>query len=296
MEEQQRDKDALEEKQAKVKKNLEKLNGMLKELEDLKADLNSQKAQKNEAMKNVKAEQAGISDEKKSLEAEISKLNAKQLEIQGAISTEESRIAEEARKAEEAEKAKATARVHEASNSSGTTSSGTTSSGTKTASKSSSPGKSKVTTTYHKPSAPVGKAPAVSSGMFTRPASGIFTSGFGTRWGAMHNGVDIAAGKGTPIVAAASGTVEVSTFGSPGNWGGYGNVIIINHGNGYKTLYGHMSSRSVGVGTKVSKGQVIGAMGNTGDVVAGKGGDGTHLHFEIFKNGSRVNPAGYINL
>ena len=127
-----------------------------------------------------------------------------------------------------------------------------------------------------------------------KPAAGAYTSGFGPRWGTMHNGVDIAAGKGTPIVASASGTVAVSTHGSPGNWGGYGNVVIIDHGNGFRTLYGHMNSRSVSAGAKVSKGQVIGTMGNTGDVVAGPGGDGTHLHFEIWKGGGRVNPMSYL--
>ena len=121
------------------------------------------------------------------------------------------------------------------------------------------------------------------SGMFIRPTTGPKTSDYGQRWGRLHAGVDIANGKGTPIYAAASGKVITA-----GWMNGYGNTIMISHPNGYTTLYAHLNSISVSVGQQVSQGQRIGGMGNTGNVKAGPGGDGTHLHFEI-------HPGGYKN-
>lgn len=95
-----------------------------------------------------------------------------------------------------------------------------------------------------------------------------------------HEGMDFAPGEGMPIPAAASGTVELA-----GTNGGFGNCVIINHGNGLKTLYGHMQSTpSVTVGQQVSAGQIIGAVGNTGVSF------GAHLHFEVHVNGAPVNP------
>lgn len=99
-----------------------------------------------------------------------------------------------------------------------------------------------------------------------------------------HGGVDIAASYGTAIWAADGGTIIVSSDG----WnGGYGNYIIIDHGNGVQTRYAHMSSRAVSVGAHVSKGQVIGYVGSTG------ASTGAHIHFEVWNNGSRVNPMSY---
>lgn len=95
-----------------------------------------------------------------------------------------------------------------------------------------------------------------------------------------HEGMDFAPGEGTPIPAAASGTVELA-----GTNGGYGNCVIIDHGNGLKTLYGHMQSTPVvSVGQTISAGTVIGAVGNTGVSF------GAHLHFEVHVNGTPVNP------
>ena len=114
------------------------------------------------------------------------------------------------------------------------------------------------------------------------PVSGPVVSGFGMRWGRMHEGIDIAVGYGTPIHAAASGTVVFS-----GWMGGYGNFVIIDHGGGVATAYGHQSSIAVGGGT-VSQGQVIGYVGCTGHCF------GPHLHFEVRVNGSPVDPMGYL--
>lgn len=115
------------------------------------------------------------------------------------------------------------------------------------------------------------------------PASGPVVSGFGIRWGRLHAGIDIAAGYGTPIRAAASGTVV-----SAGWNGGYGNYTLIDHGNGLSTGYAHQSSIAVGAGASVSQGQVIGYVGNTGHSF------GAHLHFEVRVGGSPVDPLGYL--
>jgi murein DD-endopeptidase MepM/ murein hydrolase activator NlpD len=124
--------------------------------------------------------------------------------------------------------------------------------------------------------------PASSAG-FIWPASGTLTSGFGWRWGRMHEGIDIAAPTGTPISAAASGTVIYA-----GWMGGYGNLVVIDHGNGLATAYGHQSSIAVGSGTYVSQGQTIGYVGSTGHST------GPHVHFEVRVNGSPVDPLGYL--
>ncbi|MBN2854365.1 M23 family metallopeptidase [Patescibacteria group bacterium] len=100
-----------------------------------------------------------------------------------------------------------------------------------------------------------------------------------------HNGLDIANKTGTAIYAAEAGTVEISASG----WnGGYGNTILINHGDGKKTRYGHLSVLYVKVGDSVEKGENIGAMGSTGRST------GPHLHFEVVINGTRYNPLNYI--
>jgi murein DD-endopeptidase MepM/ murein hydrolase activator NlpD len=114
------------------------------------------------------------------------------------------------------------------------------------------------------------------------PVSGPITSGFGWRWGRMHEGIDIGASCGTTIHAAASGTVIYA-----GWMGGYGNLTIIDHGGGMATAYGHQSSIYVGGGS-VSQGQAIGAVGSTGHST------GCHLHFEVRVNGTPVNPLNYL--
>jgi len=121
-----------------------------------------------------------------------------------------------------------------------------------------------------------------STGKMAWPTSGYrITQYFSWR----HTGVDIANKIGTPIYAADSGVVVISQ----GGWnGGYGNTIVIDHGNGVKTRYGHMSKLFAKVGDEVAKGENIGAMGSTGRST------GPHLHFEVLIRGTRTNPLNYI--
>jgi murein DD-endopeptidase MepM/ murein hydrolase activator NlpD len=117
---------------------------------------------------------------------------------------------------------------------------------------------------------------------FVWPVGGPVVSPFGWRWGRMHEGIDIAAGYGTPIAAAAAGTVIYA-----GWMGGYGNLIIVDHGGGIATAYAHQSSFAVGGGS-VAQGQTLGYVGCTGHCY------GPHLHFEVRVNGSAVDPLGYL--
>lgn len=112
----------------------------------------------------------------------------------------------------------------------------------------------------------------------------MITSRFGPRWGTTHTGTDIAAVTGTTIVAAAAGTVEFS--GDQGN--GYGRYVVINHGNGVKTLYGHCNTLNVSTGEYVTQGQKIAEVGSTGN------SSGPHLHFEIRVNGKVTDPQNYL--
>ena len=116
------------------------------------------------------------------------------------------------------------------------------------------------------------------------PVLGPVTSPFGWRWGRMHEGIDIGAGSGTPIRAAAAGTVIHA-----GWLGGYGNLTVIDHGGGVATAYGHQSGLAAGSGAFVAQGQVIGYVGSTGYST------GPHLHFEVRVNGVPQDPLGYLS-
>lgn len=120
-----------------------------------------------------------------------------------------------------------------------------------------------------------------STGNYMRPVSGGYISSkYGYRGREFHTGVDIAAPKGTPIMAADGGTVASVVY----SGSGYGYHVIINHSNGEQTLYGHCSAIYVSVGEKVDKGQVIAAVGQTGRAY------GYHCHFEVRRNGKHVYP------
>jgi len=115
------------------------------------------------------------------------------------------------------------------------------------------------------------------------PCDGVVVSGFGMRWGRMHEGIDIGCAYGTPNRAAASGTIIYA-----GWLGGYGNLVVVDHGNGLSTAYAHASSILVSVGQSVSQGQTVSLVGSTGHST------GPHLHFEVRVNGVAVDPLPYL--
>lgn len=251
----QDDKRLLEEKQAQVKQELASLEKMLKDLETMNLQLNAQRSQKDQLMATLQQQEEEVHAEKLELEEQAAILTGQQAAIQRAIQMEEQRIAEVAR-----QQAAAAAAASAGASSGGGTS--------------------------------VAPPPDVSSGTWTRPAAGNLTSGLGMRWGEYHAGIDIANKVSVPIVSAADGVV-IRSYYSPS----YGNAIFISHyinGQVYTTVYAHMSSRSVGSGAVVKKGQTIGYMGNTGYST------GQHLHFELHvgewnaSKSNAVNPLNYI--
>jgi len=124
---------------------------------------------------------------------------------------------------------------------------------------------------------------APSASGFIWPVNGPVVSGFGMRWGRMHEGIDIAASSGTPVHAAAAGTVIHA-----GWLGGYGNLVVVDHGNGLSTAYAHASAILVAVGQHVAQGETVSLVGSTGNST------GPHLHFEVRVNGSAVDPLLYL--
>jgi len=123
------------------------------------------------------------------------------------------------------------------------------------------------------------------SGQLIWPVDGPVVSGFGYRWGRMHEGIDIAVPAGTPIRAADAGTVVLVQ--SEAESGGYGNFTCLDHGGGLQTCYAHQSSFAITSGS-VSQGDIIGYVGCTGHCF------GDHLHFEVRINGAPTDPLGYL--
>lgn len=129
----------------------------------------------------------------------------------------------------------------------------------------------------------VGDIGRISGAGLIWPVRGTVTSEYGTRWGRMHEGIDIAAPTGTPIRAAKAGTVIFV-----GQQGGYGNMVLVDHGGGFVTAYPHQSRFGTSEGAGVSQGQVIGYVGCSGSCT------GPHLHFETRVNGVAQNPRRYL--
>lgn len=277
MREQAADKKLLAEQKAEVETKLAEQEERKAELVQLKASLDGQKKQQAQLEKDLKAEQDRLSHEKSALEKEHQKQMNISASLEAKITKEQARLAKLAREAElKRQREAAAARKAAAAQAAKAAAS----------SKSAAPAVTRA-------SAPV---TAAGNANFIRPAPGRYTSGFGGRdIGAGHEshlGQDIANAPGTPIVASAGGYVSHA-----GSMGGYGNVVIITHsinGRSYATAYAHMNSVGVSVGQAVSQGQYIGAMGNTGRST------GPHLHFEIHIgswNGARsnaVNPAPFL--
>ncbi|OQO91147.1 M23 family metallopeptidase [Saccharomonospora piscinae] len=118
---------------------------------------------------------------------------------------------------------------------------------------------------------------------FVAPAQGVFSSGYGARWGGTHYGIDIANSIGTPIVAAADGTVIEA-----GPASGFGLWVRVQMDDGTIHVYGHMDSYSVAVGQRVEAGDQIAVIGNRGQST------GPHLHFEVHQNGQKIDPQGWL--
>jgi murein DD-endopeptidase MepM/ murein hydrolase activator NlpD len=118
---------------------------------------------------------------------------------------------------------------------------------------------------------------------FVWPCEGVVVSGFGVRWGRMHEGIDIACAYGAPVHAAAAGTVIYA-----GWMQGYGNLVVLDHGNGISTAYAHASAILVSVGQTVGQGDEVSLVGATGHAT------GPHLHFEVRVNGVAVDPFSYL--
>jgi murein DD-endopeptidase MepM/ murein hydrolase activator NlpD len=135
----------------------------------------------------------------------------------------------------------------------------------------------KVVTAY---AGPVPANAARGTGNFGWPVSGRITQ----KWWTRHRGIDVGAPKATPVYAADAGYITFAAW----DRAGFGNMILINHGNGYVTRYAHLSAFIVGAGDSVKKGQLIGRVGSTGNST------GPHLHFEIIRNGVALNPFGYL--
>ncbi len=129
---------------------------------------------------------------------------------------------------------------------------------------------------------PTISAPSASG--YIWPSCGSVTSEYGRRWGRMHEGIDIDDNRGSAIVAAKAGVVIFAGWSN-----GYGNMTLIDHGDGVVTGYGHQASIKVSKGQRVSQGQFIGVIGTTGHST------GTHLHFETRVNGSAQNPRRFLS-
>lgn len=277
MQQQAEDQEKLEKEKALVEVKLAEQEDNKKELQDLKNSLESQKKEKDSLVGELEKKQQKLNAEKEDLEHLFNETNEMSQEVEAEIVAEQKRI-EAAARAAAAEKKRLEQAAAAKSQSSASSNS----------SSSASLGGSSVT----------GPAPSVSSGTWTRPASGRLTSPFGWRTHPIHGtqrqhrGMDIANSVGTTIVAAGDGVV------SRAQWhNSYGNHIMITHivnGQVFTTVYAHLSSLGASAGQTVSKGQVIGKMGSTGDST------GSHLHFEMHvgyysgKGPSAVNPMSYV--
>jgi septal ring factor EnvC (AmiA/AmiB activator) len=277
LEEQAADKKSLEEQKASVEEKLAQQEQSRNKLVNLKATLDSQKASKGKLVKQLLAEQAKLNKEKTVLEKEHEHTLEVSKDVEKKIVAEQARLIELARQAEIARKKK---EAEERSR--------------QEASDRARQKASSNSNSNNNVSAP---APSVSSGTWTRPAAGRFSSTFGARnigsGNEFHYGSDIANSIGTPVVSAADGIISHA-----GPMGTYGNVIMVTHsinGQIFTTVYAHLSGVNVSVGQSVSKGQLIGKMGSTGRST------GSHLHFEVHEgpwNGERsnaVNPIRYVS-
>ncbi|MFP7479066.1 murein hydrolase activator EnvC family protein [Terribacillus saccharophilus] len=280
-------KQKLEDQKQQREDEKQNLQDQKDKLEDIKSDLKSQASEQEDLKQQLEDEYEKLGDQILSAE-EQKELAANQAEAlrmaQEDAESEKADLAAQEKAAAEAKAAAAAAKKAAESKQEATSSSSSKSS---TASTSSSSSKSSNSSSSSSSSS----AKSAQAGIFSWPAQGRLSSGFGVRndpFGSgstgNHYGQDIANATGTPVHAAADGYVSRS-----GTMSGYGNVIIVTHsinGRTYETLYGHLDKREVSVGEKVTRGQEIAKMGNTG------ASTGSHLHFEIHEgtwNGAKSN-------
>lgn len=254
-----------------------KLETQKTEVESEKAKYDEQKAEKTKQREKLKKLYAKSAEAQKALEEDKAVYEKKKSEIaeeQEAAEAQWKKLVEEAKKRAAEEKAarEAAARAAAANNDTPSGNTATTQGGSSTV-----------------------------TGDFIWPVPGFYniTYGVGWRWGAYHAGIDIASSgiRGAQIVASDAGTVvqaenscthDYGKSGSCGCGGGYGRYCIVDHGNGYMTLYGHMENCIVSVGDKVNQGQTLGYVGSTGFST------GAHCHFEVRLNGAAQDPENYV--
>lgn len=259
------EKAALEESRVALKESQAVLDEKRAEADELLAELNADKRALDQMEADYEAEEAELSAQIAAAEVEYTKALKAEEEARRKAEEERKRKEEEEKKKQEEANKKPSGGSSNSGSSGGSTGgdSGSSSGGGSGSSSKESWGKPcswvKLTSPY---------------GYRIHPTTGQYK---------FHNGVDLANSQGTPIRATRSGKVTVATYG-----GTYGYYVTINHGDGYSSLYAHMTHYIVSKGETVSKGQVIGYMGSTGRST------GPHLHFSIFYNGSSVNPMNYI--
>ncbi|TWI59973.1 murein hydrolase activator EnvC family protein [Halalkalibacter nanhaiisediminis] len=269
------DQEKLEETKAKVESELASLEVQQAELESLMADLEEQRAQKDDLMSRLESKENDLHADLGELENAEEILRSQEAALKEELAAYEERQRQEAAAAAEAER-QAAERQRQAA-------------------EAERQAQNQPSSRNGGGSAQVHSAPAVTNSGFMRPATGSITSTYGQRWGRMHHGIDI--GKNgrsgdVPIVAVQDGTVVEARY-----MNGYGNTVIIAHyvdGQLITTLSAHMENLGVSKGQRVSKGQTIGLMGNTGRSF------GAHLHFEVHEGGwngaksNSVDPLRYI--
>ena len=233
---------------------MEQLKADIKAVEELETQANEEKQEIQSIKSEVDAKRAELGDRMKEMNAVIS-------ELEGQKSGLEDQLDEYAAAIDEFE-AKIQAEAAAAA-------------------------KNNNSSASQSPSYSGGAKPNAGGWVWPCPGFYYISSYVGPRWGRTHNGLDIAGGSiyGKPIVAARAGTVIDAGW----NSGGYGNYVMINHGDGFITIYGHMSSVAAYNGQSVSAGQVIGYVGNSGRST------GPHLHFEVRLNGSVEDPLDYVS-
>ena len=254
---------ALEESRAELKESEAVLDAKRAEADELLNELNADKRALDALEEEWEAEEAKISAEIAAAEVEYTKALKAEEEARRKAEEERKRREEEERKKQEEANKKP---VSGGSNNGGSNNGGGSNDG------GSSGGSFVSGESWARPCS--WKKLTSPYGYRIHPTTGQYK---------FHNGVDLANDQGTPIYAARSGKVTVATYG-----GTYGNYVTINHGDGYSSLYAHMTRYVVHKGDTVKKGQLIGYMGSTGRST------GPHLHFSIFYNGSSVNPMNYI--